>query len=224
MEKRGVFILKEIRIRFSKTGRAKFISHLDLMRTMTRAVRRASIPVWYTEGFNRHPYLKFAAPLSLGFEGKDESMDVRLLNDMPAEDIADRLNQVLPDGLKVHHVGEPVMKLSDIAFARYLIKFKDNNIYLSKFIKEQNIIAKKRTKKGLVREIELSSFLNKADSQNCDDNELCLILPCGGETINPSLVVTAYEEYLKQCQDEHIKVFCDITRLALLNSTGHPFV
>ncbi len=224
MEKRGVFVLKEIRIRFSKTGRAKFISHLDLMRTMTRAVRRASIPVWYTEGFNRHPYLKFAAPLSLGFEGKDESMDIRLINDMPAEDIEDRLNQVLPDGLIVHHVGEPVMKLRDIAFARYLMRFKDNNNHLSEFIKEQNIIAKKRTKKGLVREIELSPFLNKAEIHDCNDNELCLILPCGGETINPALVVTAYEEYVEQCQGEHIKVFCDITRLALLNSDGNSFV
>lgn len=220
-----MFVLKEIRIRFSKTGRAKFISHLDLMRTMTRAVRRAAIPVWYTEGFNRHPYLKFASPLSLGFEGLDESMDVRLIKDMPAADIVDRLNRVLPDGLRVHRAGEPVMKLSDIAFARYRMNFKDNNNNLSKFVTEQNIIAKKRTKKGLVRDIELSPFLNKADLiKNRNDNELCLILPCGSETINPALVVTAYEEYIEQCQGQHIKVLCDIARLALLNGDGHLFV
>ena len=71
--------MKEIRIRFKKTGRAKFISHLDLTRTMIRAVRRAGIPVWYTEGFNRHPYVTFAAPLSLGFEGLNECMDTRLV-------------------------------------------------------------------------------------------------------------------------------------------------
>ncbi|MBQ9964192.1 MAG: DUF2344 domain-containing protein, partial [Clostridia bacterium] len=59
-----------MRITFSKTGSARYISHLDLNRTMTRAVRRAGLPIWYTEGFNRHPYLTFAAPLSLGYEGE----------------------------------------------------------------------------------------------------------------------------------------------------------
>ena len=67
-----------VRIFFSKSGRARYISHLDLNRTMTRAVRRAGLPIWYTEGFSRHPYLTFAAPLSLGFEGERETMDLRL--------------------------------------------------------------------------------------------------------------------------------------------------
>ena len=68
--------MKDIRIRFEKTGRARYISHLDLTRAMTRAVRRAGLPIWYTEGFNKHPYLTFAAPLSLGFEGTDESLSL----------------------------------------------------------------------------------------------------------------------------------------------------
>ena len=45
---------------------------------MQRSLRRAGIPLWYTEGFNRHPYVTFAAPLSLGFEGLQETMDIRL--------------------------------------------------------------------------------------------------------------------------------------------------
>ena len=48
-----------VRIWFRKTGRVKYVSHLDIMRCMTRAVRRAQIPLWYTEGFNPHPYLNF---------------------------------------------------------------------------------------------------------------------------------------------------------------------
>ena len=57
-----------VRLVFSKTGRARYISHLDLNRTMARVLRRAGIPLWYTEGFNKHPYITFAAPLSLGCE------------------------------------------------------------------------------------------------------------------------------------------------------------
>ena len=57
-----------VRVWFHKTGPIRYISHLDLMRTMTRAIRRSRIPLWYTEGFNPHPYMTFALPLSLGMQ------------------------------------------------------------------------------------------------------------------------------------------------------------
>ena len=50
--------MREVRLRFSKTGRLKYISHLDINRAMSRALKRAGIPLWYTEGFNPHPYMK----------------------------------------------------------------------------------------------------------------------------------------------------------------------
>ena len=50
---------------------------------MSRAFHKAKLPLWYTEGFNPHVFLTFAAPLSLGFEGRHESMDIRLIEDMP---------------------------------------------------------------------------------------------------------------------------------------------
>ena len=55
------------RIRFTKTGEAKYISHLDLYRFMLRALKRAKLPVWHTEGFNPHVYVTFALPLSLKY-------------------------------------------------------------------------------------------------------------------------------------------------------------
>lgn len=68
---------------------------------MTRAVRRAEIPLWYTEGFNRHPYLTFAAPLSLGSEGLQETMDLRLEEELPMEELVRRLDAVMPQGLRI---------------------------------------------------------------------------------------------------------------------------
>lgn len=102
--------MKNVRIRFEKTGRAKYISHLDLNRTMTRALRRAELPIWYTEGFNRHPYITFAAPLSLGYEGLRESMDFRLEEEVADGEVVDRLNGVMPEGLRVVSCAEAVMK------------------------------------------------------------------------------------------------------------------
>ena len=61
-------VMIPVRMFFSKTGRAKYISHLDTMRTFTRAFRRTSLPLWYTQGFNPHLYMTFPLPLALGVE------------------------------------------------------------------------------------------------------------------------------------------------------------
>ena len=63
MENNG---FRDLRLFYTKTGSAKYISHLDVMRAFQRAFRRSKIPVWYTEGFHPHLYLTFALPLSLG--------------------------------------------------------------------------------------------------------------------------------------------------------------
>ena len=89
------FALKSTRIWFHKFGTAKYISHLDLNRCVARAFHKAKLPMWYTEGFNPHAFVTFALPLSLGVEGKHESMDIRLLEDMPKEEIIHRLNDYL---------------------------------------------------------------------------------------------------------------------------------
>ena len=76
-----------VRVWFKKMGMSRFVSHLDLMRAMTRALRRADVPLWYTEGFNPHPYITFALPLSLGMESLCESMDMRIEGDSTNEEI-----------------------------------------------------------------------------------------------------------------------------------------
>ena len=90
--------MKTVRIWFRKIGTAKYISHLDLNRCMARAMRRAAIPAWVTEGFNPHLFLTFALPLSLGQEGLDESMDIKLADDAEIDDIPAKLNATLPAG------------------------------------------------------------------------------------------------------------------------------
>ena len=77
----GVFVLKSVRLFFKKNGPLKFVSHLDMNRVMIRLLRLSKVPVWYTEGFNRHPYITFALPLSLGFSSEYEVMDFRFDND-----------------------------------------------------------------------------------------------------------------------------------------------
>ena len=72
----------KIRLEFYKKGRMKYISHLDLIRTMTGALGRSEIPVYYSEGFNPHPKMVFALPLSVGCESICEYLDIKLLEAM----------------------------------------------------------------------------------------------------------------------------------------------
>lgn len=115
--------MKSTRIWFHKFGTAKYISHLDLNRCVARAFHKAKLPMWYTEGFNPHAFVTFALPLSLGVEGKHESMDIRLLEDMPKEEIIHRLNDALPKDIRVYDVTEPQMKPGKIAYADYEIRY-----------------------------------------------------------------------------------------------------
>mgnify|MGYP000346853142 CR=1 FL=1 len=99
--------MKEIvRMRFMKTGRAKYISHLDLIRCLQRAVCRAKLPAAYSEGFHPHMQTSFATTLPLGFTGTGELMDLELSEPLPCETVMERLNAVLPEGIRILEAGK----------------------------------------------------------------------------------------------------------------------
>lgn len=89
---------------------------------MLRALHKSKIPIWHTEGFNPHPFATFPLPLSLGFRGVNECMDVRLEDEeFSFEEIKNRLNACLPRGLRVFDVTEAVMKAGKVAYASFTI-------------------------------------------------------------------------------------------------------
>ena len=114
----------QIRLRFQKIGDLKFISHLDLMRTMRRAFHRAQIPLAYSCGFNPHPKMTFALPLSLGSESICEYMDITVTEELEYEQIKSRCNAVLPEELQITDVRKPVCGLDKIGFSDYEIRIK----------------------------------------------------------------------------------------------------
>ena len=104
----------------------RFISHLDMTRFMARAIRRAELPVWYTEGFNPHLYMTFALPLSLGFESEYEVVDIRLLDDnYDISVLPQKLNEVCPPYIHFFDAAEPIKKAGDVAAAEFSITFDD---------------------------------------------------------------------------------------------------
>ena len=102
--------MDKLRLLFEKTGRAAYISHLDLMRTMQRAFLRAGLPLKYSEGFNPHAQISMLLPLSLGHESLCELMDFRVGADCELDAMAGRLTTALPEGIRVLRVYEPERK------------------------------------------------------------------------------------------------------------------
>ncbi|MBQ4627993.1 MAG: DUF2344 domain-containing protein, partial [Clostridia bacterium] len=92
------------RIVFSKTGYAKYISHLDLTRCMARMFARANVPIWYTEGFNPHPYMVFSAALPIGVYGENELLDIKLNEKADYKELLDRMNKAAPEGISFKEI------------------------------------------------------------------------------------------------------------------------
>lgn len=186
--------MRSIRIWFTKKDASKYISHLDLTRCLIRAFRRTDIPLWYTEGFNPHPYLVFGLPLPLGVEGLREVLDIRLTDDdYTNERVLRELNRVTVPGIEFLEVAEPVEKNLAInkGFYTVSIPYVENAKDFYSKIKEEiingDIIIEKKTKKGGVKEINVCEHLLDF---NCsfENNtvKLSFVLPAGNDfTVNP---------------------------------------
>lgn len=207
---------KAIRIFFSKTGRAKYISALDLINCFQRAIRRTDIPVWHTQGFNPHTYVNINLPLALGTEGTRESMDIKLTEEMSFEDVKDKLNKVLPDDIRVIEVAVPVKKHTEIDKSVYEIEIKCDTEKLKSFFELPSIEVEKKTKRG-VTTVDLKPHILV---EAFEENRFILYLPSGCEfTINPSLLFDAYEKF----SGEEIERI-DIVRSKILCKDGSEFV
>jgi len=193
--------LKDYRIIFQKKGIVKYISHLDLNRCMIRAIRRSGLPAWYTEGFHPHLYLMFPLALSLGTESICEVMDFRLTEELPPEEISEKLNSALPEGLHVISVREPHMQAADITAAEYLVilsapEIPDLKSVLENFTNQPEILIQKKTKKGF-REIDIKSMIIIKNIDIHDaDLYLTVILPAGNqENLNINILTDAVQNY-----------------------------
>lgn len=193
-----VTVMREVRLRFSKTGQAKYISHLDTNRVFSRALARAKINLWFTEGFNPHPYMSFSLPLSLGVESLCENVDIRILDDISNKEIKDRVNDALPVGIRIVDVYDDFMECAEICYSDYVYKFEfdDNELALEKIkavLDSGHIMALKKGKQGrkrVFKETDIKEFIVKHNISIRDNNVVLNIRLLAGpdKNLNPSLL------------------------------------
>ena len=217
--------MKTVRVFFEKTGRAVYISHLDLTRAMARALARSEIPVWYTEGFHPHLYLTFALPLSLGTVGLVETMDYRLLeDDYPLEEATRRLDAALPEGLHAVRTAEPVMAPKQIFWADYTVAMRCDPAAAKQAFEAvaalPELPMEKRSKKGL-RTVDIRPLFEVLGTdETAGGASLRLRCRAGVETnLNPSLVLDAAEERFGFSPIAKL-----ITRVAVLDENNCEFL
>ena len=190
----------EVRMSFQKTGMAKFISHLDTVRCITRAMKRAEVPIWFTEGFNPHAFLTFAMPLSLGFESLCETVDFRLTKEVDLNELKERLNNALPVDMTVKEIYVYNASPNDIRWAEYKIIFNNPDKLLleqaEKILSSDEILVLKKAKQGrkkVDKEVNIKEHIKSFELTETDGKLILNTVLSSGTNINinPMLLIGA---------------------------------
>ncbi len=152
-----------MRLRFAKTGVMRYLSHLELITVFTRAVSRGRVPILFSLGFHPHPRFSFGTATSVGVESQAEYMDMFVASGIAATEVKERLNGVLPQGLRILESAEVDMKAPSISTlieaTRYRITMEnyDTELLAEKCVQflAHDTYVVNRTKKGETRSVDL---------------------------------------------------------------------
>ena len=194
----------KIRVKFSKHGAMKFIGHLDILRYFQKAIRRAEIPIVFTEGFSPHMVMSFASPLGVGIESEGEYMDIEIREPLSTEEAVRRLDAVMSEGMRILDFRQiPDEKASNamalVAAADYRIRFRDGyepdldwkKLYAS-FLEQSSISIIKKTKKS---ETELDIRPLIYESRLEEDSIFVRLSSGSAANIKPELMMDAFAAY-----------------------------
>lgn len=211
-------------IKFTKEGEIKFISHLDLMRTIQRIIKRADLPIDYSRGFNPHQDLSIAQPLSVGTYSSGEYMDMGLREELDCEELKNRLNSNCPKGIEILEISKvpqienvkrvpQAMALVDLS--DYTIKIRFNKIdkvedELKELLEKPEWTTTKKSKKG-EREVDLKSMIKDFKFWVLEDKLIIKTRINSGsrEHLSPELLGTYIKSNIKNVNTE---AFIDIKR------------
>lgn len=219
---------EKLRMRFSKTGRAIWLSHLDLMRTMQRAFLRADYPLKYSEGFNPHAQISILLPLSVGVSSECELMDFQLKEDVDLSLLPARLSSVMPEGIAVLEAYLSETKAKYLKWLRITGRLEYDHRdasamaeELTAFYKRPEIIITRKTKRG---EGEMDIVPAIRDISFSMDNEgkfvqLGAVISAQEPTLNPDHLIAA----LRQLAPEIAPDFAAFTRRQVYLENGDVF-
>lgn len=224
-----------VRVVFTKLGDLQFFSHLDLQRTWQRVLVRASMPMWYTKGFNPHSKIVFGVPLPVGSESLCEMVDLRIDRLISCDEIRDQLNAELTDEMQVMRVYVPNSKYTEVAYAEYEITLHTGDLAdsLCEKINEmfstdaEPIIMSKRSKSG-EKEINILDLVKDVSASALgEEARISTTIAAGSqENLNPEYLVTAMRQKLGILAEDASpdKEWYRILRIRFLRADGSEFM
>lgn len=215
---------------FSKNGYVKYISHLDMQRLFARAFRRCGLELQYSQGFNPHPKMSIAQPLSLGYSAKGEFIEFETKAAYPSDVLIDKLQETMPTGIELIRCGviseDSKSLAASIEYAEYTVDIpvayyeKDYQKVADDFLWQKQILAEKRQKKTKkMVETDIRSKIRAITTAPDEDDKLTLkmTLDCGSHSnVSPELVLTSFMKFAAfDCPRYEIEVSRDKLGLPL---------
>lgn len=189
-------------LKYSRDERVKYISHLDFIRTFHRTVRRAGLLMSFSQGFNPHPVMTIAMPLSVGVTSDSEYIKIGFEKDYAETEVMEKLNGALPCGFEIQAVRKVEGKELDFAKldrAVYVVELEwsGNSFDAEKFLENTELKVMKKSKSG-VKEADIRPYIHKfcVVSQKDNKMELEMCLSAGNSyNLKPDTVIDAMEKY-----------------------------
>jgi len=195
------------RLLFEKTGRAKYISHLDLMRTFQRAFSRAGIQIKHTEGFNPHPFVSIALPLSVGFSSQCEILEFGLVGGAEAEEVPARLTAAMPEGIRILACYPGERKLKELYSIHYVMTFEfpggrpsGCEDAIAELLGRESILMKKKSNKAKsgFTEVDLIPLISSCEITAEEQTiSFHMVVRAQNPGLNPALLAEVLPEELR---------------------------
>lgn len=188
-------------LKYSRGEEVKYISHLDFVRFIHRVIRRAGLPMEFSQGFNPHPIMTVAMPLSVGITSESEYMKIGFNGEFSEDYIKDTLNKNMPRGFSVLAVKKDEEKKYDfkkLDRAEYIVTVETiGETDLKKFLENNELNVMKKSKSGF-KEADIRPYIYEISEISRDENSIVLKMQlAAGNNYNlkPETVLDAMEKY-----------------------------
>ena len=190
-------------IKFTKEGYLTYTSHLDMLRLFKRAFKKCEIAMAYSQGFNPHPKMGFAQPLSLGYKSRCELLEVETAEVYTPQEIEKRLQGVMPEGVEILSCTAGPQSAKSLAAAtvaaeyRVCFPVKREDVHqrlLQAYLAQDEILTEKRQKKTKkMVTVDIRAKIRAMQLEPCEHLTLSMLLDCGSSSnLSPEQVISSF--------------------------------
>lgn len=204
---------------FERVGDASFVGHLDLMHTFDRAIRRAGLPILYSQGYNPRPMMVFALPLGVGIDTLGDVVDISLSEYVDVNELIEKVNPQLPRGVKLYggvNIDEPKNSLmSVVTIGKYRFIAPGIKEKMQSLITKDAITVIKKAKGNKMVETDIRPLIISEASDYDSSNDVfeCYVYAGSSKNLRPDVFLNALCEY--EGYDRELASNCLVTRLGL---------